>query len=386
MVSSVRKSQDNRSSATSAKPAMAFAVALQILKVIVTRAEEDLSAMYPGVWSRVGSVLRAALSDGDAAFALRHREYSEPPSPVHSPRASAFALNGQSDDPFLSPADFRTQKRPRMIDYLTWSFVQWLCLRRSPLAIQMRAFVQEKVASLDQELSLQGTSVSFSTPRPRSRPISTIFSKPRRSMIGDATSSAASTPRSSTLLNSSISLPAFDDFGVRSSTPRKADDGGRQAGYALMPSPLTPSRRAARESGPKIVHLGPVSPSALGEASGRRSISPSGRGRSVLSALAVAAEMTVTSPILVRMTYRRIRIAQAVLGYAVLLPFWEGSGNSEDEEMVDGAVRAWTKADAVEAVMQETKDLMEEWREDYADVGDESAVLVDVEDSSDGTP
>ncbi|OSC98071.1 hypothetical protein PYCCODRAFT_1375895 [Trametes coccinea BRFM310] len=411
-----RKSTDSRTTVSTfdPKPAMALVVALQILKIIMTRAEQDLSAALPGIWGQIGTVLRETLADGDASFAIPTRAgYSEPPSPTHSPQSAHF--NIPDENPFLTPSvghslsTVRAQKRPRIIDYMTWSLIEWLCLRRNPLALQMRVFVQEKVATLHQELSASGGGVSgtatpnysasfASSSRPRSRPVSNIFSKPRRSFLGATTDSTASTPRSSALFPNSVSLPTFDDFGVQSSTPRKADDpNARQAGYMLMPSPLTPSRRAARESGPKIVHLGPVRPlSPLSDASARRSTSPSGR-RSGLgasrSALGVAREMTVDSPVLVRTTYRRIRLAQAMLGYPPLPLATYSSMDSGSGEMMgmgegpepEALVRAWSRAEAVEALMQETKDLIEEWREDEGlDIGEDSGILVDVDEPRSG--
>ncbi|KAH9852273.1 hypothetical protein C2E23DRAFT_921858 [Lenzites betulinus] len=400
-----RKSTDSRTGSTmlDPQPALALVVALQILKVIMTRAEQDISVALPGVWGQIGAILREALADGDASFAIPSRAgYSEPPSPTHSPKATHF--NIPDDNPFLTPslnaslAAPRTHKRPRILDYMTWSLIEWLCLRRTPLLMQMRIFVQEKVAILHQELSMTSTTgvasgntspggFPFPLPgtRPRSRPTSHIFSKPRRSFLG-GDASAMSTPRSSTLFPASVSLPSFDDFAARQpSTPRKAGD-DRQPGYQLLPSPLTPSRRAARDSGPKIVHLGPVrplSPSGLG--GGRRSTSPSGR-RVARSALSVAREVAVDSPVLVRGTYRRIRVAQAVLGYPALPLAVVSSGDSSEFGMgggegMEGLVRAWSRAEALEALVQETKDIIEEWREEGEfGGGEDSGIIVDVEE------
>lgn len=405
-----RKSTDSRSisSTPDPKPAMALVVSLQILKVIVTRAEQDLSSALPGIWGQIGAVLREALVDGDAGFAMPSRPgYSEPPSPTHSPKASTFNFGDRDENPFLTPSmlpsnpSTRAQRRPRILDYITWSLVEWLCLRRNPLALQMRVFVQEKVALLHQELSSSGISgtgsisplnmsASFpATPiRSRNRPVSNIFTKPRRSFLGAEASSAVSTPRSSALFNS-ISLPTFDEFGMQSSTPRKAEE--RQAGYALMPSPLTPSRRAARESGPKIVHLGPVRPVSPSGELGRRSFSPSGRrsGLGTRSALALAKEMLIESPVLVRMTVRRIRVAQAMFGYPMLplanVSSMDSSMDLSDFAEAEGLARAWSRSEAVEALVQETKDLIDEWREDEPlDIGDDSGILVDLEEPRSG--
>ena len=208
-----------------------------------------------------------------------------------------------------------------------------------------------------------------------------------------------------------------DEFGAHlptpsatTSTPRRAgptlatDDGTvRQAGYALLPSPLTPSRRAARESGPKIVHLGPVrplSPSGSrdlfgggGGGGAPRSFSPSGRRGGGLgagrTALALAKDMLVESPVLVRATLRRVRVAQALLGYPLLPLAAVSSVDSAasfgeivlGEADAEGLVRAWSRGEAVEALVQETKDLIDEWREDEEfEAGDDSGILVDMEE------
>ncbi|KAH9946910.1 hypothetical protein B0H21DRAFT_857417 [Amylocystis lapponica] len=381
------KSQDSRGSTPPANAAMAFTVALQILKIIIIRAEEDLSSGFPGVWAHVGGILKTLLGDGDATFAIRPRDVSEPPSPAQSPRASSL-FQQQQDNPFLLPSSISMHTRkhllpPRLIDYLTWSFIQWFCLRRSPLMIQMRVFMQEKVAMLHQELSLQGTDVSFtsftSRAGSRNRPMSTIFTKPRRSMFGDTPgSSPGTTPRNSALL-AALSLPAFDEASLRISTPRQDKD-SRLAGYARTASPVSPATRTQRDSLPRIVHLGPVRTSGFGEPSGsvRRATSP----RFARSAFTAARETLVEGPLLVRMTYRRIRLAQAVLGYSTLLPA------GEDAEQDDIGVRAWTRAEALDATLQEVRDLMDEFRgvEELGGLGEDSGVLVDYEEPMSPTP
>ncbi|KAI0763460.1 hypothetical protein BD413DRAFT_484122 [Trametes elegans] len=433
-----RKSTDSRMSSTTPdpKPAMALVVALQILKVIMTRAEQDLSSTLPGIWVQIGAILRGALADGDASFAVPLRPgYSEPPSPTYSPKNAHFNIPDRDDNPFLTPSHApslaapRSQKRPRILDYMTWSLIEWLCLRRNPLTLQMRVFVQEKVATLHQELTATGGSATpaspgFHTPsyngggsRPRSRPVSNIFSKPRRSFRGASAGgdSSASTPRSSGMFTNSVSLPTFEDFGIQSSsatsTPRRlgVDDGSaRQAGYTLMPSPLSPARQAARESGPKIIHLGPVRPlspvsSGTGggsEAGGRRPSSPNGRRGggglgAARSALGLAREMVVESPVLVRTTFRRVRLARALLGYPPLPLAAVSSVDSASGEFgyggfgegEEGLVRAWSRAEALEALVQETKDLIEEWREDEElGVGEDSGIMVDMEEPLSGQP
>ena len=100
--------------------------------------------------------------------------------------------------------------------------------------------------------------------------------------------------------------------------------------------------------------------------------------------------MAVESPLLVRMTLRRIRVAQAMLGYPHLPLATASSMDSTESgegQEPETLVRAWSRAEALEALIQETKDLVEEWREDSElDVGDDSGILVDLEEPRSGQP
>ena len=84
----------------------------------------------------------------------------------------------------------------------------------------------------------------------------------------------------------------------------------------------------------------------------------------------------MTSFVLVRATYRRIRIAQTVLGYSTVLPH----GEDDEEDATEMQVRAWTRKEALEAILHEAKGVMEEFRDDLSGVGDDSLVLVDAEE------
>jgi len=178
---------------------------------------------------------------------------------------------------------------------------------------------------------------------------------------------------------------------------------GRQAGYARMATPITPSRRKGSQDssslgGHKIVHLGPISPySALAAAGLQRPVSPGGTGGSShsssqghgnhnqITVRIAAREMIVKSPMLIRTTYRRIRLIQHLMGYRDLLPLGSDGEFEEEHPDDDSETKWWSNKDALEAVVQETKDLSDEFQ-DYYDtsggVGDESMVMVD----SDMTP
>lgn len=380
-----RKSTDRSSMNPSFASVKAFSVAVQVLKIIVVRAQEDISEAFPAVWIHTAGVLKSVLEDGDAMFAFNLRDVSEPPSPAFSPRAStSFEQQQQGLPVFASSISMHSRKPltpPRMIDYVTWSLIQWLWLRRSPLMLQMRIFIQERVANLASELRLQGVqSISATTSGSRSRRHSTVFSKPRRSMLGySPTSSATSTPRTSTIgLPASVSLPAaFSDLSPKLAPSQSLNVNVRQAGYARQPSPISPSGRMLRDSGgPKIVHLGPVNAySAMGGLGSPRpslDVRPTKGGSSIRR---LAKEMTVHSPGLIRMTYRRIRLVQQLMGYSELLPL--GGSEYYVENEVDAEIRVWSQRDAIEAVVNETRELLDEFKNSFGDVGDDSMVMVD---------
>ncbi|THH32609.1 hypothetical protein EUX98_g1559 [Antrodiella citrinella] len=282
-----KSSSDRRKSAESDKvdlPAvMTLTMALQVLKVIVIRAEDDISSTMPGIWARLGTVLGSVLSDGNASFGLKtFYDYSEPNSPSYSPRTSTFS------------------------------------------------------------------------------------SQPRLNFP------STSTPRNSMFLSSSMSFPLPTDFSSSSLSPFQQDN-ARQPGYARLTSPNSPSQDAQELTVPRIVHLGPVNISSTSR--------PGGTQAQMWSVRAMAKEMMITSPMLVRATYRRIRLVQHLMGFRDLLPLGDDGSPFGEDDHPESEVKAWTKRDALEAVMQETRDLLDEFRDNYDDVGDESAVMVDSEET-----
>ena len=63
----------------------------------------------------------------------------------------------------------------------------------------------------------------------------------------------------------------------------------------------------------------------------------------------------------------------------------DDGGMFGEDDHPESEVKAWTKRDAVEAVVQETRDLLEEFRGadgvDEDEFGEESAVMVDSEET-----
>jgi hypothetical protein len=175
---------------------------------------------------------------------------------------------------------------------------------------------------------------------PGSRPVS-VFSKSRRRMSG---------------LPSPHSSPGLSpqSFPYDSSFPFD----GRQPGYnSISPSKTSHSL--------KIVHLGPISPmSAFGRAL------PGGGNTKGMDAVATVTK--IKSSTLVRATYRRIRTVQRYMGYEPLLPVPHSHGMDADEAFPT----AWTRKQALDMILRETRELMEEFEESNRSLHD-SAVPVD---------
>ncbi|KAI0032411.1 hypothetical protein K488DRAFT_19827, partial [Vararia minispora EC-137] len=343
-------SKDKRADCVSKSTSVALlSMFVQIIKIIVLRAEDDLSLAIPGIWVQLGQFFKRILADGGAQFALQtfdgESEISRPPSPL-SPRhrssmddpSNPFAPTSRSNS--LSTQVF---VRPRVVDYLFWSTLEFACLHRSPLLVQLRLAMQTAAARVDIELRTQ------TAPSPRTRRLS-VFAKPRRR---SGQFSGGTTPEASPFL--------------RASQPNK-----RQPGYARFPSPL--SSPSLAPAGPRIVHLGPVQSSPIGSGGGlfRRGSGHEEVGDSELPAHVMAARTThVSSAILVRATYRRVRVVQQVMGYTLLLPLVEGEG-----EDAIGDVQTWTRRQALEAVKQEVEELRGEFSSSALE---DEGVLVDAD-------
>lgn len=304
-----------------------FMIALQILKVIIIRGEADISSVVPGIWERIAGFCRMALVDGDAEFALRGESAYN--SPAASPRSS-----GQFDFSYFK-LSVGTFSRPRIIDYALWSMLEFVCAYKSPLRLQLRLLATEKVSAIDAELQRQGNRNNpLSTPSSRRTSMS-VFSKVRvRGSVGGMPS-----PSSPRLLASPSPTPHDPTLFLDA----------RRPGYQI--SPVTP------QNGPRIVHLGPASPSVLLNAP-----SPGIDGGGMRTAIKTT---KIKSLSLIKATYRRVRGVQSFMGYDVLIPLPPTVPEAQDDS--DSILRAWTKNDAIQAILQETKELMEEFEESFGE-------------------
>ena len=79
---------------------------------------------------------------------------------------------------------------------------------------------------------------------------------------------------------------------------------------------------------------------------------------------------------LVLATYRRIRLVQTCMGYDALLPLpsVEGGGDSD----YPASTKAWSKKQAMDAVVKEMRELMVEFEEPWREV-ENDVVLMDAD-------
>ena len=343
-----KRSQGKEGNVMRNYPAATLSIALQTFKIIVLKAEDELSSSLPNIWVQMGLLLKNVLSAGNARFAKPDQftlAMSSPqqPSTGLKPRTSDDSDLLTPLSPRITPAPSRAHSpepplypRPFLIDYLLWSMLDFVCRHRSPLMLQLRLFLQEATATLDRELHAQ------QAPATRSKPSYTsVFAKtPQRS----GRRSKAPSPEASPFLTP---LRPSQDVLL---TPPKPE---RKPGYAR--SPMTPGGSDGGVE-PRIVHLGPVQNFDMF----RRSLSP-GLGESEIKSQKwlQANSTTITSAKLVLATYRRVRAVQRFMGYTDLLPVPDGAEGSVDD------VRVWSRGTALNEIEGETTDLMEGfWSQD----------------------
>lgn len=340
--------RSKRSSVTTGRrPLATLSIVLQIIKAIVIRAAKDLSKGLAGIWSRVARFLQQLLDDGDARFALPSRS-SPLPSPWQSPQLGPSPVNthgrtlSMSSDDHISPTPSNEINAPRVVDYLAWSLLEFLCCAPSPLTLQLRLWTQEKVYTLDAELKALEVPGPYMTHDSR-RLSSSVFARPR----GSSTS-----PEGLRGSRGHFKTPSVLNLSASSPTDLAA--------YSRFPPPSPGSLQPAW-NGPRIVHLGPAKdqPSFLLPPL-ERSLSQSQDGHGHLRNLARHAHIGL--PSLVQRTRDRIRLVQTCMGYGRLLPGGgvEGEGGAEQNE---AALNAWTGPRALVMLVEETKLIMNEFPE-----------------------
>ncbi|KAJ3513514.1 hypothetical protein NLJ89_g2905 [Agrocybe chaxingu] len=370
-------------------------IALQVIKVIIVRGTESITSLPRlGVWERLASFFKTMLSEGSGEFALKVEPSSNTTTPTGSPRSSSQFETSNSNpgfnlfvstsselnrpgSPFSQTSTVKVLCRPRMIDYSLWSVLEFVCSYRSPLRMQLKLLAMEKVIALDEQLQLQGGKPVVSgglspyPASPSSRRVSTsIFSKARARASGAMGISPDSSPR--LMPSPSNLLPS----------PSMLDIPPRRAGYQI--SPISPQDRPLGM--PKIVHLGPTSPSAFPPISspiiggGVRNSRIGGASVAESDGTSSASATKIKSIRLIQETYRRIRCVQTFMGYDLLLPMPSvGMAIKDKDGDAEATLGSWTKAEALAAIVAEMKDLLEEFEESLEVEDLEDSVMVEVE-------
>ena len=341
------------------KLALTMAVGLQIIKVVAIRAGDDVTSILPDVWCRTAMFLRGALKGGNAAFASSG-DYSRPGSPFQSPSVSPRASMAVDQiGALVFPPSRKTNDtvRPRVLDYMMWSLFEVLCIHRTQLLLEMRPLMQEKARVLEDQLGMERLASRPTTRQSTSRPTSGLFSKRGRLSRYQIMKTPNQSPRTRT---ASLTSPEPDvsDAAIR----------GRDPGYLYSSS----SNTSPVAGIPRIVHLGPVSNSAM-----FRNLESEGGG-----AIELSQSIMIKSGPLTRAVFRKIRLVQTYLGYSNLLP--NPDSLSVDDDLVD--ISGWTKARILQSIVEETKMLLDEFGKganggeniEFDDVGD-NTVVVDAE-------
>lgn len=411
---SLRRPKRRPSGQSSVVASARLGVAFVALKAVVYRGEEDISKTFPGAWVHVGGIIRSMLQDGSVAFLFRADPPSAPPSPVPSPNsAKSFSdfldkpahqtLDHSSSQTLLvdhfssstpphsrptSPTNAQPRKRsvanlpsPRFIDYILWSLFEFLCLRRSPLSIQLRTLMQDKVYTLNNILQ-DRVGAKAGPARLRGMRPGTIYSKPRTKPL-----STSSTPEASPRLGpSDLNLATSGTFSTLSNLSVHSSP---------EVNPFYQSPNAGPRSKPFVRTTEPVSQTFLSPAFIPASVSGSSLQLKAQTEQFDEMDMaidsrqalritTLRSPALVRRTYDRIRIVQRYLGYHNLLPLPQDAIDSarqsldvhdkapafsnsrpsmlfEEQRDAEPEPRAWSKAQTAELLLAEAKDIIHAW-------------------------
>jgi len=336
--------------------ALTMAIGLQIIKVVAIRAGDDITSILPDVWCRTGQFLRGALKGGSTAFAFSAGDYSQPTSPLQSPTVSPHTsmVVDQLGALFPPPQKPTHNVRPRVLDYMTWSLFEVLCVHRTQLLLEMRPMMQEKVRILEDQLGKERIAARFTIRQFSSRPTSGLFSKRGRFSRYQTTATPNQSPRARTTSLTSLD-PDVSNVAMR----------GRDPGYLFSSPSSTPSVSGL----PYIVHLGPVRHSAM-----FRALESEGGG-----AIKLSQSVVIKSGSLASAVFRKIRLVQTYLGYNRLLP--NPDSMSVDDDPVD--VSGWTKARILQSIIDETKLLVDEFSKrtncgegfEFDDVGDNTVVV-----------
>jgi len=392
-------------------------IALQIIKVVVVRGADDISSIPRlGIWERLGIFLRTMLGEGNADFALKPETgQSTRTTPTGSPRSSAQLELPAANSGYnlfvstssnlntaaqLFPSDDNAKfARPGFFDYCLWSMLEFISSYRSPLRMQLKILAMEKVLDIEHKLARSSRPPYPSSPSDRRLSASISLRARQRASTRGGPSSPDSSPflhhsqsnLSSSPSNASPVLRPLSpvQLGLSPSMLEIPSTSTRRPGYAV--SPVTPYDRAP--GWPKIVHLGPASPSVTfpPEPSpsiglGFRRYSHVGTTQAESSTAPQTRDAKLGSLPLAQETYRRIRGVQAFMGYSQLLPMPGSRSTVVIGDKEDAALSPWTKTQALTSVVEETNALLAELVDPSATSQDDASITVEIEPSTPITP
>jgi hypothetical protein len=312
-------------------------IALQVIKVIMVRAGEDIALVLPDVWLRIASVIKEAFGDGNGIFSIAGMGDQDPPFspfPSHSrptsPNDQTTYLTVQSVQP---PA---LEREPRAADYAVWSILEMLCFYRTPLNIQLRLWLQEKLLQLDARIEANG---GF----------------PNRGSFLRDTRRLSFSPFIKTRRRSGVPSAPVSPDGSPSFHPSR----GTEVPTALSlgsPNTISTFDRFPQASPPidgvipRIRHLGPEF-QAQSKVQRTRGTGGGGTGSNPLRAAAKL--ISIGRPVLVRESHRRVEAVRIFWGYESF------SGPGDDMS----AFEAWTGTVALKKIVEECRELAKEFHD-----------------------
>ncbi|KDQ15355.1 hypothetical protein BOTBODRAFT_131132 [Botryobasidium botryosum FD-172 SS1] len=316
------------------------AIALQVIKVIIIRAEQDISSIFPGAWASLVALLRRTLCGGSGHFATTQSQSIATPdlSPTQSrsPSPQRFSLSSESR---MSEEALRHKRRPtpRVVDYLLFSTFEFICLFRSPLTIPARLWIQETLLKIESSASIPPTSPGTRDTRRFS--ISPFVKSRGRSIYEQHSPDGSPVFRSRNPTSRPTSTYSVGSFmGV--------NQGIRP------PLPPFPASFTSSSSNPRnIIHLGPAWSPEVGRPN--QQAEPSEH---------LTNSRLISSSGLAHAALRQVAVVQMCFGYNPLNP-----------RHVDTDVRGWSYSSALCHVVEETQELMNEFHDTfYVATGDDA--------------
>jgi hypothetical protein len=312
-------------------------LALQVVKVIMVRAGEDITLLLPDVWLRIASTIKDTFGDGNGIFSISSmgdQEAQLSPFLSHSRPASPNDQSGYLLVPSAqSPA---LEREPRAADYAVWSIFEMLCFYRTPLSIQLRLWLQEKLLQLEARIEANGGSLNrgSSVRDTRRLSFSPFIKTRRRSGVPSAPVSPDVSPSSRPSRGTGAPPPLFLGSPNTIST------------FDRFPQASPPADGTI----PRIRHLGPE---FQAQEKGQRTRGTGERGSGTNPLRAAAKLISISRPVLVRESHRRVEAVRIFWGYESF------TGPGDDMS----AFEAWSGTVALKKLVEESRELVKEFHD-----------------------